>query len=143
MEDENNKIFRSKVFELDDEFIVNESPLNIIISSCLFFGSSFEGRREGTKSLLDCDIKVPIIVEESKNLIFFPTNSYKSCKNIWVSYNNLLIHKKYSFDTTLFSFAGNNNIKVNVKFNIVDNQIIRCIKLNAILSKRKLIKCGE
>ena len=134
---------KSKVFERDDEFIVNMSVFSIIKDSCLFFGSSFDGRREGTKAILNCDIKVPIIIEDSKNLIFFPTSSYRDDKTVWISYNNLLKHTKYNVDETLLNFIGNIDIKVNVRYNRIDNQIIRCIKLDTIISRRKTIKSGE
>lgn len=138
-----DKILKSKVFEYDEEFIVNMSPLDIVKDSCLFFGSSFEGRKEGTKTLIECEIKVPIIIEDSRNLIFFPTNSYKSSKNSWISYTNLLKYSKYGSATTLLNFKGNNDIKLGVKYNFIDNQIIRCIKLDAIINKRKMIKLGQ
>ena len=131
---------KSKVFEVDEELIVNMKPFDIIKNSCLFFGSSYEGRREGTSSLLKCNIKLPIIIEDSKCLIFFPTYSFKNEKNIWVSYNNLIDYKKYNANSTLFVFKNNNDIKVNVKQNIVDNQFIRCLKIEAIIRKRKSIK---
>ena len=35
---------KSKVYEYDDEFIVNMIPLTIVKNSCMFFGSSFDGR---------------------------------------------------------------------------------------------------
>lgn len=128
---------KSKVYELDEVFIVNTDVVTIVKNSCLYFGSSLEGRKEGTKSLLNCEIKVPIIIEDSKNLIMFPTSSYKSNRNVWISYNNLLKYSKYDGDNTLLCFKENNDIKVNIKYNIIDNQIIRCIKLDAIINKRK------
>lgn len=130
----------TKVFEMEEEFLVKKNIMQIIKDSCLFFGSSLEGRKEGTKSLLKCGIKVPIIIEDSNNLILFPTSSYKNDKNIWVVYNNLMDYKKYDLENTLFLFKNNNDIKVNVKFNIVDNQVIRCLKLDTIIRKRKEIK---
>ena len=130
----------TKVFEMDEEFIVKKDIMSIVKDSCLFFGSSFEGRKEGTKSLLKCGIKVPIIIEDSNNLILFPTLSFKNEKNLWVVYNNLLDYKKYDLENTLFLFKNNNDIKVNVRFNIVDNQVIRCLKLDTIIRKRKEIK---
>ena len=138
-----DKILKSKVFEYDEEFIVNMSPLDIVKDSCLFFGSSFDGRKEGTKTLIECEIKVPILIEDSRNLIFFPTSSYKNSKNSWISYTNLLKYSKYDSATTLLNFKGNNDIKLGVKYNFIDNQIIRCIKLDAIISKRKMIKLGQ
>ena len=130
----------TKVFEMEEEFIVKKDIMQIVKDSCLFFGSSFEGRREGTKALLKCGIKVPIIIEDSNSLILFPTLSYKNEKNIWIVYNNLLDYKKYDLENTLFLFKNNNDIKVNVKYNIVDNQVIRCLKLDTIIRKRKEIK---
>ena len=83
-----------KVFEFDDVIIVKKSISHIIKDSCLYFGSSLDGRKEGTKSLINCEMKVPIIIEDSQNLIFFPTSSYRNSMNIWVSYNNLLKYSK-------------------------------------------------
>ncbi len=130
---------KTKVFEMEEEFVVKRNIMDIIKDSCLFFGSSFEGRKEGTKSLLKCGIKVPIIIEDSRNLILFPTLSFKNENNIWVVYNNLLDYKKYDLENTLFLFKNNNDIKVNVRFNIVDNQVVRCLKLDTIIRKRKEI----
>ena len=130
----------TKVFEMDQEFLVKKRIGDIIKDSCLFFGSSYEGRRDGTKSLLNCSIKVPIILEDSRNLIIFPTHSFKNQNNIWVVYNNIVNYKKYDFENTVFMFRNNNDIKVNVRYNIIDNQIVRCLKMEAILKKRKELK---
>ena len=67
---------RTKIFEMEDEFIVKKNIMEIIKDSCLFFGSSFEGRKEGTKALLKCAIKVPIIIDDSRNLILFPLKNF-------------------------------------------------------------------
>ncbi len=131
---------KTKVFEMEEEFLVKKNIMTIIKDSCLFFGSSFEGRKEGTKYLLNCGIKVPIIIEDSRSLILFPTLSFKNERNVWVVYNNLLDYKKYDLDNTLFLFKNNNDIKVNVKYNIVDNQVVRCLKLDTIIRKRKEMK---
>ncbi len=128
---------KSKVYEFDEIFIVNKDVLSIINDSCLYFGSSLSGRREGTMSLMNCEIKVPIIIEDSQNLIVFPTSSYKNTKNIWISYNNLLKYSKNDCKSTLLYFKQNNKIVVDIRYNIIDNQIIRCIKLEAIIKKRK------
>ena len=39
---------KSKVYELDEVFIVNSDVFTIVKNSCLYFGSSLEGRKEGT-----------------------------------------------------------------------------------------------
>lgn len=128
---------KSKVYELDMEFEVNMSPLTIIKNSCLYFGSSYEGRKEGTQSLIGVEMKVPIIIEDSRNIIFFPTSSCINKNSIWVSYQNLLKYSKFDDFSTMLYFKNNKNVKVDTRYNLVDNQIIRCIKLDTLLTKRK------
>lgn len=131
----NNK---SRVYEFDDEFIVNKEVSEIIKNSCLYFGSSLDGRKEGTKHLINCEMKVPIIIEDSQNLIIFPTFSYRNKKNVWISYNNLLKYSKLDNEHTKLSFKQAKDVTVEIKYNIIDNQIIRCIKLESVLNKRRL-----
>lgn len=125
------------VYEIEDEFLVHKSCFSIIKDSCLFFGSSYEGRIEGTKSMLGCKMKLPIIIEEANNLIFFPTASVKNMNCVWISYKNLLKYTKNSNFSTVLFFNNNKTIEIGVKYNIVDNQIIRCIKLESLWEKRK------
>lgn len=133
----------SKVYEIDKEFIVKKDCLSIIKDSCLYFGSSLEGRRSGAKDFLNCEFKVPIIIEDSNNLIFFPTSSYRRRDTVWISYQNLLKYKKIDINSTILYFKNNSKLKLNVRYNIIDNQVIRCIKFDAIANKRKNIFVRE
>lgn len=128
---------KSRVYEYDSEYEVNMSPLAIIKNSCLYFGSSYEGRKDAIKSMIGIDMKVPIVIEDGKNIIFFPTSSCINRSSIWISYQNLLKFSKIDEFSTVLYFRGNKSIKVNIKYNLIDNQIIRCIKLDTLLLKRK------
>ena len=128
---------KSKVFEYSEEFIVNMSSLDIIKHSCLYFGCTYEGRRDSAKSFIGVDMKVPILIEESRNIIFFPTNSCVNKNSIWVSYQNLLKYSKLNDFSTVLYFKKNKSYKIDVKYKLVDNQVIRCMKLNTFLGKRK------
>lgn len=132
----NNK---TKVIEKNDSFIVNTSTLSIIKKSCLFFGCSYEGRKEAVKKLIGIDMKVPILIEESRNIIFFPTSSCVNKNSIWISYQNLLNYSKFNEFSTVLFFQNNKKIKVDVKRNLIDNQVVRCLKLDTLLLKRKMI----
>lgn len=128
---------KSKVYELGREFIVNCTPLNIIKNSCLFYGCSFEGRREAVKDILVIDMKVPILIEDSLNIIFFPTSSCINKNSIWISFQHLLKYSKLDEFSTVLYFSNSSRFFIDVKYNLIDNQIIRCIKLNSLLLKRK------
>ena len=67
-----------KVVEKYIDFYIEGSLNNIINDSCIYYGSTFLGRMHSAKSLLGISTKLPIIISEKKELIFFPTNSYKN-----------------------------------------------------------------
>ncbi len=125
------------VYELNDEFVVDRRAVKIVDDSCKFFGSDLVGRQNGTKSLIGVRIKVPIIVEETKSLIFFPTASPRYDDCVWVSFNNLVKYQKISKEQTKLIFINNKEIVVDVSYNIIDNQITRCIRLERTLLSRK------
>ena len=81
-----------KILEEEEEYIVNKPSYEVIDDSCKYFGSSYKGRYEGTKSLIGMNYKLPIIIEESENIIFFPTKSSLLDDCCWINYNYI---KKY------------------------------------------------
>lgn len=127
----------SKVIERDNVFFVNISAMNIIDNSCKFFGSSYSGRFEGTKNLTGISYKSPIIIEETKNIIFFPTSSPRIVGCSWISLNNISNYKKNKTKTNLI-FSNGYNLEIDISYNIIENQILRAIKLDSILRKRKM-----
>ena len=61
----------SKVYEKEEEYIINKNCNKIIEDNCKFYGSSYRGRCEGTRFLTGIKSKYPIIIEEYRNIIFF------------------------------------------------------------------------
>ena len=82
----------SKVYEEEQEYIIKKSSNSIIKENCEFYGSSYQGRCVGTKNLTGIKAKFPIIIEESRNLIFFPTSSIRTKQSTWIALNKI---KKY------------------------------------------------
>lgn len=128
---------RSCVYEFENKYIVNMSVIKIIERSCLFFGSTFLGRKEGSCSLLNSQHKVPIVIEESSEIIFFPTNSPNNTNCIWISYNNFEGVDRIDNKFSKLYFKNHNEFKVEVSYFIITNQIIRCKRLKIELNKRK------
>ena len=127
----------SFIYEKDDSFVVNMPCIEIIKRSCLFFGSSFEGRKNASSNFLNATYKLPIIVEESNQLIFFPTTS-NICNNcIWISYNNYEYHEKNDSRTSTIKFKNGSIVSVDVSIFVLSNQIIRCNRLKLEFNKRK------
>ena len=126
----------SKVYEGKDIYIVHQSSYNIIKNSCLYYGCSYDGRREGSKFLIGSDMKIPIVIEERHNIIFFPTSSCIRENSIWISFQNLVKYNKYNDISSMLYFKNHVHLVIGCKYNLIDSQFIRCIKLENAICKR-------
>lgn len=127
---------KTKVFEKNKIFTLNREVSQIMEDSCEYFGSSLSGRQKGTEKLIGVSYKAPIIIEESKNIIFFPTNSPRTKNCNWISLNNL--ERYYTKNKKMvLEFKNKQKIMLNISFGVIDNQILRATRLEAVLRGRK------
>lgn len=127
---------KTKIITLDDEFIIDIDSKKIIDNSCKFFGSNLKDRFNMTKRLININSKAPIVIEESRNIIFFPLKSVREKCNIWISFNNLEKFSK-SNDKTIFCFKNNKQIIIDFSYYIIDNQVTRSLMLDYEIKKRR------
>lgn len=125
----------SKVFENNNTIIVNKKTTQIIDDSCKFFGSSFNGRHEGTKHLIGINYKSPIVIEETNNIIFFPTSSPRFNNCGWVALNKIKNFSKHNDDSKIV-FDNNAELIINISIQSLKNQILRATMLESTLRKR-------
>ncbi len=126
---------KSRVIEKENELIINLPTLKIIDDSCRFFGSSYEGRFIGTKNLTGISYKSPIIIEETKKIIFFPTKSPRISTCAWISFNNVVNYEPIE-NEVIIKFYGGKTLNLNISYLTIDNQILRSTRLESILTKR-------
>ena len=98
---------KSQVITLNDEFIVEKSGYKILDDSCKFYGSSYLGRLHSVKEMLSASYKLPIIVAESENMIFFPTKSSLEPDCCWINYSLIKNYQKTSEIITKIRFYNN------------------------------------
>ncbi len=127
---------KSKVYEINNNYIINKSVNKIMEKSCEFFGSSLQGRQKGTYNLIGVTHKVPIIVEESKELIFFPTHSNRLSKCNWLSLKNISKYYQEN-DQIVVEFKNNLKLFFDISYGIIDNQVLRATRLESVLRQRK------
>ena len=126
----------SKVIENNDEYYVNKRSFEVMEDSCQYYGSSCEGRIKGTKRILGSNYKVPIIIEESNNIIFFPIESSNNDTCIWISLNHIQkFEKKDGF--TKVTFNSGKEIIVKMTLSSFETQVLRANRLESIINKRK------
>lgn len=127
---------KSKVIEFDSEFIINKSSKAIIDDSCKYFGSSYQGRLDGSKKMLNMNYKLPIVIEEYNNLIFFPTSSPRFQDCIWISLGNIKTYSKND-NFSRITFAKDIIYDIDISYYSLENQIFRAAMLDSLLRKRK------
>ncbi len=127
---------KSKVIEQGTEYIVENSTLEILEHSCEYFGSSLEGRKEGTRKLLGITHKSPLIIEESRQIIFFPTASPEKTDCIWVNLEK--VDKYYGLEEkrSAIVFKNGDILEFDVSIGSLTNQILRATRLKYVLDER-------
>lgn len=129
----------SRVMEEENVYLVNKSTTKIIDDSCKFFGSSYLGRFEGSKRLLGSKIyKAPIIIEESNEIIYFPTGSSRDINCTWISLKKIKKYEKTEYITTII-FKNDLTLEVDISYESLSNQILRASRLESILRQHKII----
>lgn len=127
---------KTRVYEEDKCFVVDENANSIMESSCSYFGSSLEGRRKGTTSLIGVKYKVPVVVEESKRIIFFPTESSKKTSCTWIRFNKIENYY-YHQGRLVLCFKNGDKIVLDHSLPVIENQILRSTRLEALIRERK------
>lgn len=129
----------SLVYEDDDRYIINNNPYKIMEDSCKYFGSTYKGRKEGARDILGAEYKVPIILEDSSNLIVFPTTSPLAEDCVWISLQRLKKFEKVDVNNTKIIFDNDKEIIVPCSYRTIENQVSRASRLDLIMRKRKNI----
>ena len=127
---------KTRIIEEGEDYVVNDVPYSIMENSCRYFGSSLEGRLLGSKDMLGSIYKAPIIVEETRNMIFFPTEALNSSSVSWISYKKIRNVEKYGRKTKIV-FNNGETVVVDCPYFSIKNQIFRCNMLDTISRNRK------
>lgn len=127
----------SKVIEEDEIITVSKTTTEIIDDSCKFFGSSYLGRHEGTKNIIGVNYKAPIVVEETNEIIFFPTSSPRFDNCSWIALKKISKYKKEK-GKTIIIFKNGYELPVSISTGSLENQILRSTLLESVLRSRKI-----
>ena len=132
-----NEDQNSLVYEDEERFIVEETPFKIMEESCKYFGSTYKGRKDSAKEILGAEYKIPVVIEDSTNLIIFPTTSPQAEDCAWICLNRVKnISKVDSFNTKIV-FDNDRELIVPCSYRSIENQLSRASRLDVILRKRK------
>lgn len=127
----------SRIIEDDKNYIINQSSFEVMDHSCRYFGSSYEGRRQGAKEIIGANYKLPIIVEDGRNIVFFPTLSADDADCMWIAVNKVKNYEPKEYNTTKITFYNDMTLEIPLSYRSIQNQIFRATRLSYLLKSRK------
>ncbi|MCL6570440.1 MAG: competence protein ComK [Bacillus sp. (in: Bacteria)] len=130
-----NKIY-SHAVEMEDDFLSPFKPLDIIKRSCEYFGADYESRKRGTRQLIGYKRKVPIAIEPTNHIFFFPTASPESPECIWIAYNHVESYRRISAHQTIVTFQNKQSRIFPVSYMTIEGQMLRTALLKTKLLQR-------
>lgn len=119
----------SEVIEEGARYLVSSRPFDIVKKSCEYFGSSYSGRREGTKQLIGITHKAPIIVDPFTSIYLFPTASPSSPQCTWISHDYIASYEKNGPYATDVMFQNSERFELPISFYSLENQVSRTAML--------------
>ncbi len=129
----------TEIIELGRQFTIKDSLTAILNKSCEFYGCTLDGRIKGSQQQLGMKYKIPIIIENTKEIIFFPTSSSRIEGCSWISLKNIKNYSPTEFGS-IVEFLDNNKLKLPISFESLENQIFRATQLMLISRKRSKMK---
>lgn len=126
---------KTKVIEKNNEYEITKDAYKVMDESCKYYGSSYRGRIEASKQILNCSYKLPILVEESSVLVFFPIKSSLLDDCCWINLNGISNIEKVD-NKSKITFKNGKEIVFDVSKLSLENQIYRSSKLESIIFKR-------
>ena len=127
---------KTKIIEVNNEYEVEEKAYKVMEENCEYYGSTYVGRIKAAKKILNCSYKIPVLVEESNNLIFFPTKSSLVEDCSWINYGEIKKYNKCG-EKLEIEFSNNKKIIIDISKISLENQLARSSRLESIIRKRK------
>ncbi|WP_338449098.1 competence protein ComK [Niallia oryzisoli] len=127
----------SQIYDLEYDQFSPSKPLELIKMSCRSFCSSYEGRKEGSRQLIGFTHKIPITIDSTNMLYFFPTASPLSKRCAWVSHVHVLHYEKVDAANTLVYFRNKKTAILPVSAYTFENQMLRTALLRTKLMQNK------
>ena len=131
--------YKTYIYEVDNFIVINKIPNNLIKYSCEYFGSSLKGRIEGTKYITGITHKSPIIIEETNEIVFFPTSSPRLDSCSWIRNKYVIKYEKIDSKSCYLYLINGRKIKINCSYETIDNQIMRSSRLESVIRYRKSV----
>ena len=123
------------VYQSDGVKRLKGSPLHLLETACLYYGSSMQGRIEAARNVLGPHRKTPVIMDWHADTVFFPTIAKESPDCAWINFSQVYDAKSCDKGTRIHFHSGE-TIDVTVSYHTIYRQKQRSIELSYSFQKR-------
>src|SRR5699024_8195818 len=124
------------ILEETATYQIPSSPTKLIDLACRYFGSSLQGRQEGTREVSRITHKAPIAIDPSTGMFFFPTTSPQNRKCSWIKHTHADDTQPIGHKKTKIIFNNGQYIVVNISYGSMKNQLQRTAQFRFLLENR-------
>ena len=117
----------------NDLILINNRIDEILNNSCIFYGSTLIGRKTAAKRLISSRYKMPILINEVNNLLFFSVKNKSEI--IWFNFSRVVDFKKNN-EVIKVIFKDNYYKRFNISWSIFNNQILKSSRLLYVFNSR-------
>lgn len=135
VKNESGKI-NTKVMEEHSEYVIQIPPIKMIENACRYFGSSLQGRLDGTRDVCGFTYKAPITINPTSGIYFFPTNSPNDKRCSWLSHSHIKRVVPSERQRAKVLFNNDKSIIVDASTGSITNQWYRTAQFRYLLSER-------
>ncbi|WP_158634035.1 competence protein ComK [Radiobacillus deserti] len=132
--------YRTLAIETGGKMIyIEKTPLELIEHACIQGWSTLTGRRKAILKRTGFSHKVPILLDEAKEIITFPSKSPKSDKCSWIFYHHVSFVQKISKQRnnkeylTTIVFKDGQTLEMKESSYILERQLFRSYKFTKML----------
>lgn len=130
----------STIIEMNHKFNVDVSPMVIMKKNALMYGSSMNGRLEGSSFKIGSNYKIPVVLSEKNGLLLFPTSSPRLRSCMWINLINVKnILKDGLSGKGIIEFKNGLFLNLEISFYILNNQYNRALRLAVVSGKNQCI----
>ncbi|MFC7370350.1 competence protein ComK [Fictibacillus iocasae] len=126
----------TEVMEEERTLFVEMSPIRIIIESCLFFGSTYEGQRDAVRQSMGYSSLAPIMINGQLGIFFFPVESPKNMTCIWLSQSHVQRIEAKETELSRVVFRNGAHILIPQSRYSLEMKLFRTAQYRFILSER-------
>lgn len=130
----------SRVSEVNDSFLIDRTPKQLINDTLNFFASTLEGAIVGSKSILGNYNMIPIVISEALDMYWLPTHSPYIDQCMWFALAHIGDVEPLPNLHSKVVFKNGHTLKAHITKRTLEARVNWTAKLKVIMDERTKVK---